>query len=55
MSAPGRCLLQGGICSWGGVSAPGGVAAPGGGVSAPRGVGIQACTEADRPPHEQND
>ena len=43
MSAPGGCLLLGGVCSRG--SAPGGSAlggsAPGGGVSAPRGGLLQ--------------
>ena len=37
------CLLLGGVCS-------GGCLLPGGGVSAPRGVGIPACTGADTPP-----
>ena len=45
-SAPGGCLLPGGVCSRG-VSTPGGVSAPEGGC-------IPACTEADLP-REQND
>ena len=64
VSAPGGCLFLGGVfsrgsgvcsrgsgvCSggWGWVSAPGGVCSQG--VSASRGCGIPACTEADTPP-----
>ena len=69
VSAPGGCLLQGGVCSGGAWSwrvpgLGGGVFAPEGclllgvgclvpGGSAPRGVGIPACTEADPPPRER--
>ena len=62
--ARGVSALEGCVCS-GGVSAPRGCLLPGGGllpggVSASRGVcllsgGIPSCTEADTPPHEQND
>ena len=41
VSAPGECLLRGGVCFWGGVCSQG--------VSAPGGGGIPACTEADPP------
>ena len=60
MSAPGGCLLLGGVCSWGGVSALGWVSALGGvcswGVSGLGGVvSHHALRQTPPPPCRQTD